>query len=359
MTHRCISQVPAYFKSGALLFVCIAFTGTLTACSRVADSDGNETSSSETRELTPTAAGAVTGMAIGGGLGAIIGSTSGDAGAGLLIGGAAGAATGGLIGKQFEEQKRLRDEQTEKLRAQEETIDSQKRQIEELRGTPSDHRRAGISTKSSVGSQRARIQISSFNTSSRHGARTQTQLASARTIAPQPVRKTQLTPEPALPKSTNIEAAAPIAELPAAETVSTASMPQEVAVEADELPAAKSEVIETAELPALETEKLSEAADIKATIGSQAKMTAASTECGQAQEEADRAKRAVSDADRLFYYRRALKLCPSEPRYHLEIGQVYAAIGRKEDAKFEFRQVLDLEPGNVQANQELSLLETP
>jgi len=47
--------------------------------------------------LTPREHGAITGGAIGMGIGAIAGSTSGHAGAGAVIGGVSGAAVGGVI----------------------------------------------------------------------------------------------------------------------------------------------------------------------------------------------------------------------------------------------------------------------
>lgn len=78
--------------------------------------------------------------------------------------------------------------------------------------------------------------------------------------------------------------------------------------------------------------------------------------CKEAEVEAKRARSASSEADRLFYYRRALRLCPLEPGYHIEIGRVYAELGRKDDAQFEFRKALELDPESEEAQDELSLL---
>lgn len=72
-------------------------------------------------------------------------------------------------------------------------------------------------------------------------------------------------------------------------------------------------------------------------------------DCGKAEGEAVRARASVSEADQLFYFRRALRLCPKSTQYHLEIGKIYSTLGRKEDAEFEFRQVLDLDPKNQEA----------
>lgn len=79
-------------------------------------------------------------------------------------------------------------------------------------------------------------------------------------------------------------------------------------------------------------------------------------ECRQATSEVQRAKSAVSDADRLFYYRRAVRLCSSEPAYHVEIGKLYINLGRTEDAKFEFQQALDIDPRNQPARDQLDRL---
>lgn len=76
-----------------------------------------------------------------------------------------------------------------------------------------------------------------------------------------------------------------------------------------------------------------------------------------AETEAERARNAASDADKLFYYRRAIQLCPSAAVYHIEIGRVYIDIGRQEDAEFEFRRALDLDPDNRQAQDQLTLLQ--
>ena len=80
-------------------------------------------------------------------------------------------------------------------------------------------------------------------------------------------------------------------------------------------------------------------------------------ECASAKREAGRAEKSSSDADKLFYYRRAIRLCPSEAGYHLEIAKVYSSIGRTEDAEYELRQALDLDPSNSEVQDQLTLLQ--
>jgi len=87
-------------------------------------------------------------------------------------------------------------------------------------------------------------------------------------------------------------------------------------------------------------------------------VTSDDPDCREAESEAVRARNARSDADRLFYLRRALRLCPAQASYHLEIGVVYASIGRTDDARFEFRETLDLDPGNPEAGIQLSKLDS-
>ena len=86
------------------------------------------------------------------------------------------------------------------------------------------------------------------------------------------------------------------------------------------------------------------------------KLVAKGGSCKEAEAEAGRARAATSDADRLFYYRRALRLCSQEPAYHVELGKVYSAIGRKEDAQFEYNKALEVDPENEAAQDELSLM---
>ena len=78
--------------------------------------------------------------------------------------------------------------------------------------------------------------------------------------------------------------------------------------------------------------------------------------CMKASQEAKKADNASSAADSLFYYRRALRFCPSEARYHVEIAKVYKSIGRQDDAKFELSQALKINADFNEAKSELSKL---
>ncbi len=80
------------------------------------------------------------------------------------------------------------------------------------------------------------------------------------------------------------------------------------------------------------------------------------TNCMEGETEAERARSATSDSDKIFYYRRALRLCPKEPVYLIELGRLYSELGKTEDARFSFTKALELDPENEIAQDELSLL---
>ena len=78
--------------------------------------------------------------------------------------------------------------------------------------------------------------------------------------------------------------------------------------------------------------------------------------CSDAEAEATRARTAATDTDKIFYYRRALRLCNTKPNFHIEIGKVYSSIGRKEEAELEFSKALEIDPNNSEAQDELTIL---
>ncbi|MCB0333953.1 MAG: tetratricopeptide repeat protein, partial [Bdellovibrionales bacterium] len=84
-----------------------------------------------------------------------------------------------------------------------------------------------------------------------------------------------------------------------------------------------------------------------------------STECVKAGEEVNQAQNASDTADKLFHYRRALRLCPESPAFHLGLGEVYLSLGRSEDAEFEFREALRIDPTFRPAVVQLGSLNQP
>ena len=126
------------------------------------------------------------------------------------------------------------------------------------------------------------------------------------------------------------------------------------------LPEPEKEVIGSAihSAPAVDSAGDHSSAGSPVKSGAAPQLLPATNECKQASAEVQRAKSSVSDADRLFYYRRAVRLCSGEPTYHVEIGKLYINLGRIEDAKFEFRQAIDLDPSNQPAREQLGKLES-
>ncbi len=142
-----------------------------------------------------------------------------------------------------------------------------------------------------------------------------------------------------------------VAGLPAAATVKSA-VKSEVAEAGRTLDSAKSSTLKTA------SSVKSEASD--AVVAKQiGKLPPAESNSGciQAEKEAARAVNATSDADRLFYLGRASRLCPTSDTFQVELGKVFAKIGKNQDAKSAFKKAAELNPQNDVARDELSILE--
>lgn len=304
--------------------------------------------------LTTRGLSTATGAAIGAGLGVIVGSESGNAGEGLVIGGLAGATAGALIGNELQNQEELAQTQKEELVRQDETLGNQRREIDELRDSASDVSPTNSSSHSgesstyrgnprakpvtahsavtspAVNSSRARLESAKSPTPTRMPAPASTSTA----------RET--TSIAALPKAATSDSALPPAHVPAGEDEGDDALPSDaVNLGGEELTGDDEAVAETT---------------IAAVDSEQEDATGEDANCGKAQEEVERAKSSSSQADQLFYFRRALRLCPRNAHYHVEIGKVYGSMGREEDAQYEFRQALDLEPGNTKAREALNQL---
>ncbi|MDD2941391.1 MAG: OmpA family protein [bacterium] len=83
--------------------------------------------------VNKTTAGALGAGAAGAGLGAIIGSQTGHAGAGTAVGAAAGILGGALLGNQLDEQDRRSAAANSRLDEQDRRLEENRRLIEELR----------------------------------------------------------------------------------------------------------------------------------------------------------------------------------------------------------------------------------
>lgn len=89
-------------------------------------------------EINYTTGGALTGTAVGSGLGAIIGSTTGHTGAGTAVGAGVGAVAGTLIGSVFDETDRANKATARRVSDTQSEIARNQELIEELRSRGAD-----------------------------------------------------------------------------------------------------------------------------------------------------------------------------------------------------------------------------
>jgi Flp pilus assembly protein TadD len=82
----------------------------------------------------------------------------------------------------------------------------------------------------------------------------------------------------------------------------------------------------------------------------------ATPECRDAAAEINSANMASELADKLFHYRRALRLCPTNSQFHAGLANVYLALDRRDDARFELEEALRLNPTNAEAKAQLDKL---
>ncbi len=350
----------------------IAALGMLTACSTVNEKAGLDVPEPK---LSKTATGAVTGAAVGGGLGLIIGSTSGSAGEGLLVGSVAGGALGAGVGAKLQ-----RDADATELAAQQdsvvrqgEQINQQNDEINELKKNSGDEvqsfydapiRQPVLAPEKEMKTKPAAQRGSRGRLASAGGLETLN--APSGVKRPQPYGRTIADDSPRLmtasvKQSTVTSSSAAIPPLTRAAKKSAAPVkPESIPAEVK-----KEKPAETKGLPPATTIPDEDAAaDVEVPKDAAAKEAKSAAEapkdlanCKEALKEAERGLHAGSDADRLFYLRRAARLCPTEPSYHVELGKLYSTIGKGEDAKYELRQAIDLDPSNQVARDELSILE--
>jgi len=249
-----------------------------------------------------TSVGAATGGVLGAGMGAIVGSQSGEPGAGLAIGALAGAAAGAAVGNALEAHEQIMQRQDEAIERQQRIISSQQTEIQELRRISQDSiaYRDDKSVPAIVkAEERAAIQ---------------------RTIV-KPKVKPQSSHQALPTKSTSQS----IAKVGTQRQNSSESVWHERSVVGQ--PSA--------------TTKLSQS-------------TAQQSDCFKAEGEVSQAKLKEDVSDKLFHYRRALRLCPTNADYHSSLGELYLSLNRRSDAQYEFQEALKLDPNNQSAKTNLS-----
>ena len=265
-----------------------------------------------------TGIGAATGGVLGAGLGAIVGNQTGDAATGMVIGAVAGASAGAAVGNAIEAQQRTIQTQDEAIERQQKMIQAQGSELAELRRLTNERR-------DSAGYSRA------------SGAPASAPL-SARTSQPVfPAENPQRT-------SGLIERSLPVE--PAGEA--HGSYNWNGSPSASFPPAGEKQEALTAPPAAVAPSRLNQASGQPG-------------ECMSAFDEAEKARQSQENAEKLFHFRRALRLCPDEALFHNGLGEVYLSLGRRDDAQFEFNEALRLDPqlGVARSNLEKSNVTQP
>lgn len=301
-----------------------------------------------------TAVGAAAGGALGAGIGAIVGSQVGAPGGGIAIGAAAGAAAGGAIGNMLEAQEQQHEKklavQDHAINEHSQTIAEQQQEINQLRSgaldTSADKRAAPAWTSNeneALSVARAR------NAASVPGYRQE-----ARDLV-DPHRR--VAPPPVVPVTTRAPTLAPAVkfktEATAPETTSDSLAERDLTVAASPNSLDLPGVEETKAPPAPRFEPQAKPETVIASAGA---LHAASPDCAEAEVEAGKASAADEASDKLFHYRRALRLCPTHGEFHNGLGEVYLTLGRREDAEFEFKEALRLDPTLQAAENNLAQL---
>lgn len=384
------------FKKATTLFVSLAMTACLLpGCSWI---ERNTSLDLPESKMSTAGASVATGAALGAGLGAIVGSTTGNAGEGLVLGTMAGAAAGGIIGTQLEQQEQALNQQKESLAQQGEVIAAQDREIQQLRASLSDrfpgNTPSRVGRNFSIEEYRGNPRAKSWN----GGPRPRSATPRARLAEPSPslAKPQSASTAPAKAPAAQVAAATPA---PTARAVTQPLQPAEVApvskaaspTEAkpigvaalsatSELPPARKIGPDGAVIPAAPAPAPTVPAEPKqaAAVAPAPQAPAAPTPagpsvfaskpvdlnkvtagagCDEAGGEWTRAQHATSEADKIFYLKRAIRLCPQNSQFRVEIGKLYASIGLTDEARSEYLQAIDLDPENELAQKQLGLLE--
>lgn len=259
-----------------------------------------------------TGIGAATGGVIGAGLGAIVGNQTGNPGSGLVIGAAAGAGTGAMVGNALQAQEETLRSQDEAIERQEQLIRAQKSELEELRKM----NQAGDSTSAQL---RKKYSM-------------------------------------AHPSSASAAASSAAATSPAMTDVA-----EKTASEDSKAEARKKAFNETTKAKKPVSEKASfdwNKEDSKTLAKGDAGSDTESSECSKASAEITKGGESTDSAEKLFHYRRALRFCPNNAEYHNKLGELYLSLNRKDDAEFEYKEALRLDPSNSHARANLEYAKT-
>ncbi|MBL7662320.1 tetratricopeptide repeat protein [bacterium] len=364
-----------------VIFLCVS------GCSYL----GIEPPEFNTKDMSSTSLGTATGAVVGGGVGTVIGAQVGSPAGGLAVGAATGALAGAAIGRALDIQEEKTEETQAQLAQQKTEIASQTRTLNQMRNQAGDgvslgntnfapqptlaptyntQPQAFAANRPSVAKVTGRIAPNSFNVSSRKlsqglsqgraslGEVRSVESENYQTVTADPVGTTYVEPGVKRVTPAPIVAATPAPTLNTkAETVTTTDMLATTTLPAaNTMPPAKKTEVVAEKVTALEPAAVASAPAPK--TSPVASLETTGDDCTQAQQEMKRAQSSNSKADKLFYMRRAVRLCGTNAEYHIELGKIYSEIGRTEDAVAQFSQAVDIEPSNQVALNELKKIDS-
>jgi tetratricopeptide (TPR) repeat protein len=126
------------------------------------------------------------------------------------------------------------------------------------------------------------------------------------------------------------------------------------------LPGCNSEVLEkqAEQLKQQEAEITRQRQEIEALKAGQKIQDQKQQDCNRAFSDFFEKAQATPDRDRaISLYREGLGLCPDDDIAHYELGKTLAAAGRKDAAQREFEAALKINPGFIEAKNELEALQ--
>lgn len=304
--------------------------------------------------------GAATGGVLGAGLGAIVGNQTGDPGAGLVIGSVAGAGAGAAIGNSLEAQQKSIRTQDEAIERQQKMLAAQNAEIRELRNMPNDTQSAVGAAFSSEArgslSNRRDLNSESSNSDSitdslNRGSDAQKQ--NSKTFrSPQPRvnsynETVRQPPAAAFSDSSNRSGTSAVARSFSSPSIQEKNLETKPIIENENTFKSNRDPAETLkqnDLLESELEVASSDTELVVAKRAEAKSSNLSAECESAGSEEAKAQSAKEPADRLFYLRRAIRLCPTNAGYHKSLADEYVELGRNEDAKASYQDALKLDP---------------
>ena len=285
-----------------------------------------------------TKVGATAGGVLGAGVGAIVGNQTGDAGSGLVVGALAGAGTGAAIGNALDEQDRTIAYQAETIERQGRKIQTQQAELDELRQMGQDQItfKGGHLSAPYMNPRRTHLDTTSQANALSYNTRNKWNNNSWTNTQPKIAENTVVNPDTYIRQNT----------------------PNNFGTTNTERGAFKWEKNQANNSI---DQAMAEDNTIETTGNSFSKVTQNTAfntpECIEAEAEVEKAQGAIETADQLFHFRRALRLCPSNPSFHNGLGEIYLSMSRREDAVYEFQQALEVDPNFAPAKQNMAMLQ--